>query len=552
MANLRNEEIKVKAQPDARFAISTLCLSQNENGRLLEIEIQDLDIPAGSLATFVGTKPDGMLYSTTGTIEDNVVSVQEDSQMTAAAGEWDARINIVNGGNTLGTARIRMLIIPDTAGAGAIPSDSVLDGVVAECRAYAYAAVNSAYYGSPLVASTAAAMTDEDKVYVYTGSETGYTAGNWYYYDGTSWVSGGVYNSVAVQTDTTLAVYGMPADARATGQAIGSMTSRISTLEETVEGIGDGQSSITWRSLLDQNVNIISGTANYGLVGGYTYPFAAGETYRVTWNGVSYTFDTRPDITDRFTSYDGYYVGDPDGIAAPVLIYRYNETQLLVATTDAPGTKALKIEKKIVTPIHTGGSSIWNETKVCFFGDSVGYGFNNNAHSFVDIIGEAFFFASVHKNCVSGSTTPTLHGRMIESATELASADIIYCEYQYNDVIGMSNGNLSTAQLVQAVRTAMNYLRGINATALVVWMPLTVYHFDKIGGQQYAALFKEWANAMYPVFAELGISLLPIYDMGLAGHLSNDGKHPNDSGHQMISKLVMQLPLGATNYPTSV
>ena len=51
--------------------------------------------------------------------------------------------------------------------------------------------------GSPLVAATAASMTDTNKVYVYTGSETGYTNGNWYYHDGTSWVSGGVYNSVS-------------------------------------------------------------------------------------------------------------------------------------------------------------------------------------------------------------------------------------------------------------------------------------------------------------------------------------------------------------------
>jgi len=56
--------------------------------------------------------------------------------------------------------------------------------------------------GSPLIASTAAGMTDVDRVYVYVGSETGYTAGNWYYYDGTQWVSGGTYNSVAIGDNT--------------------------------------------------------------------------------------------------------------------------------------------------------------------------------------------------------------------------------------------------------------------------------------------------------------------------------------------------------------
>ena len=77
-----------------------------------------------------------------------------------------------------------------------------------------------AQVGSPLVASTVAEMTDTNKVYVYTGSETGYTAGNWYYNDGSDWVSGGVYNSAAISTDTTLSISGKAADAKATGDAI--------------------------------------------------------------------------------------------------------------------------------------------------------------------------------------------------------------------------------------------------------------------------------------------------------------------------------------------
>lgn len=51
---------------------------------------------------------------------------------------------------------------------------------------------------SPLVANAVANMTDTEKVYVYTGSETGYTNGNWYYYNGSAWVSGGTYNSQGI------------------------------------------------------------------------------------------------------------------------------------------------------------------------------------------------------------------------------------------------------------------------------------------------------------------------------------------------------------------
>lgn len=63
-------------------------------------------------------------------------------------------------------------------------------------------------------------MVNNDKVYVYTGSEEGYINGNWYYYDGNTWVSGGIYNSTAIATDTTLTVEGRAADAKKTGDKI--------------------------------------------------------------------------------------------------------------------------------------------------------------------------------------------------------------------------------------------------------------------------------------------------------------------------------------------
>lgn len=84
-----------------------------------------------------------------------------------------------------------------------------------------------AMVGSPLVASTAAGMTDTTRIYVYVGSEEGYTSGNWYYYNGEAWASGGVYNSIAVQTDTTLTVSGRAADAKATGDEITSLKDNL-------------------------------------------------------------------------------------------------------------------------------------------------------------------------------------------------------------------------------------------------------------------------------------------------------------------------------------
>ena len=52
--------------------------------------------------------------------------------------------------------------------------------------------------GTPLIANTISEMIDTTKIYVYIGSESGYINGNWYSYNGKSWVSGGVYNSQGI------------------------------------------------------------------------------------------------------------------------------------------------------------------------------------------------------------------------------------------------------------------------------------------------------------------------------------------------------------------
>ena len=213
-------------------------------------------------------------------------------------------------------------------------------------------------------------------------------------------------------------------------------------------------------------------------------------------------------------------------------------------TSDIVTTVTLKTAMNI-------NESAWKNKKVCFFGDSIGYGYNNNAYSFVDILNERDVFASVHKNCVSGTTTATLAARLQESATEVAEADIVYCEYQANDIVGIKAGSLTLTSIENTVRNCTSAIRNANPTCTIVWMPLTIYHFDKISSTD-AIYYKQWAEALYPVFAELSINLLPVYDNLLTGHTSNDGTHPNTAGHQIIADIVEQTPLGISNYPTTL
>lgn len=73
---------------------------------------------------------------------------------------------------------------------------------------------------SPIPVTLAADMTDHEKIYVYLGTEGGYTADHWYYWNGSAWMEGGAYNSQALVTDKTLEISGDAADAKVTGDAI--------------------------------------------------------------------------------------------------------------------------------------------------------------------------------------------------------------------------------------------------------------------------------------------------------------------------------------------
>lgn len=99
--------------------------------------------------------------------------------------------------------------------------------------------------GAPYIATTVAGMTDKTRVYVYQGSESGYTSGNWYYWNGSAWTSGGTYNSAAVDTDKTLTQSDKPADSAIVGQQIGSLKESLSNKITKFYASNQGETHIT-------------------------------------------------------------------------------------------------------------------------------------------------------------------------------------------------------------------------------------------------------------------------------------------------------------------
>lgn len=187
---------------------------------LLEADSSQYTPSSGAL---IGVKSDGhAIAGVTGTVlGDGRVQITETQQMTAAAG--DAIFELTIDGQTHGTANF-IVRVEKKPTDDAILSDSDLSIIQQGIDQ----AERIAQYGSPLVAASSSQMTNHQSVYVYTGTTTAsLTNGHWYYWNGSAWEDGGVYNSVAVTTDKTLTQVNVAADAKATGDAVSDLKTEI-------------------------------------------------------------------------------------------------------------------------------------------------------------------------------------------------------------------------------------------------------------------------------------------------------------------------------------
>ena len=91
--------------------------------------------------------------------------------------------------------------------------------------------------GGLAIAASASAMINHDLIYVYTGNETGYTYGDWYFWNGSAWTSGGEVGSIV--PDASLSQEGRAADAKATGDLLSSKADKDGVIA-TAEGLIGG------------------------------------------------------------------------------------------------------------------------------------------------------------------------------------------------------------------------------------------------------------------------------------------------------------------------
>lgn len=147
---------------------------------------------------------------------------------------------------------------------------------------------------------------------------------------------------------------------KVTGTATLTLVGDGGTVEDDTYIPGEGGGGETWETEYDSIVTVVADNPNYIAINNYGDPINANETYRVTYDGDAYVFET-----EYSSTIGGYYFGNPgvinpssdDGSGATFLFYKRTSTQLVAVTTDSPGQVAVMIEKKV------SGSSISLQSK---------------------------------------------------------------------------------------------------------------------------------------------------------------------------------------------
>ena len=113
-------------------------------------------------------------------------------------------------------------------------------------------------------------------------------------------------------------------------------------------GTGEGGGSVTWDTLYEGSVTIVSSSPNYIAINNFSETINEDETWRITWDGVEYvcTPQYSSQIGGCFIGNSTIVGGSDSGNNEPFWAYKRTSTQLAFSTNDSAGTIALVIERQ--------------------------------------------------------------------------------------------------------------------------------------------------------------------------------------------------------------
>lgn len=425
--------------------------------------------------------------------------------------------------------------------------------------------------GAPLVASVVADMTDTSRVYVYTGSETGYTNGNWYYWNGTSWVSGGVYNAVAVVTDTTLSISGKPADAKATGDEITDLKSKINNIAtfETSTAVNkynkDAVQAGYWSTsdgvTLVSNDNFRACETYIPVIGGTTYKtwWVNGSTVEEnSWNYVAWYDSSKTFISG--TSITTSSVTAPSNASFVRFTAQKNKHQTFMAlASDVTPTeyipynviRTITLNQNIIIPQLAGLSALKN-VKIDVIGDSWSAINDTASVKYTDLL-MSVDGADVNVVAYSGAGfhKPTSANKPFytQALSVRSTADIVLVFGSFNDVSDIVDGteigqvtDTETTTICGCINTTINNIVSLNPSAKIVFVTPGAwrgYNANNDNNNVNNPTALAYVQAIKDVCFKRGYECKDaLRSMNLKPWIASfreayqpDGTHPNNAGH---------------------
>lgn len=201
---MENQIIQINLVPNLSTP-AVVRVSQYDVGRPLVFKVYDGTSPAdltGVTAVIEGTKKSGLGFSESGTVSDNTVTLDTTLAMTQEDGSIPAEIRFSKTGEDVGTANFILAVekSPHLEGTTDGTQETMqnletrLQGQIDDLDTRVdVLEAGGGTGGQPIVVPLANQMEDTKAVYLYVGEETGYTYGDWYYWNGVAWVSGGAY-----------------------------------------------------------------------------------------------------------------------------------------------------------------------------------------------------------------------------------------------------------------------------------------------------------------------------------------------------------------------
>lgn len=177
------QEIHLKA---AIYGIPPVVhMVQGDSGRELSMVLDDMELNASYDAVLAIHRPDDSYYEQDATVVFVANSVTAPAyQAITKPGKVECQLKISDSDELLSTFDFIIIV-----------HESVVGLPVEQLGYDIYDLIDAAgqIHGQPTAITTVAQMTDHAVIYLYMGSETGYSNGHIYYWNGSAFADGGAY-----------------------------------------------------------------------------------------------------------------------------------------------------------------------------------------------------------------------------------------------------------------------------------------------------------------------------------------------------------------------